>query len=110
MCATPGEIERGVAAFARSSNGGLILTGGNRAILDRDLIVTLAAQHKLPAIYANRFFVAAGGLISLGPIGSTSIGAPLAFDRIGNGEKETSHEPPRSVENDPIRHRSSLSV
>jgi putative ABC transport system substrate-binding protein len=57
MCATPGEIERGVAAFARSSNGGLILTGGNRAILDRDLIVTLAAQHKLPAIYANRFFV-----------------------------------------------------
>ena len=87
MCATPGEIERGVAAFARSSNGGLILTGGNRAILDRDLIVTLAAQHKLPAIYANRFFVAAGGLISLGPIGSTSIGAPLVFDRIGNGGK-----------------------
>ena len=61
-----GEIERGVAAFARSSNGGLILSGGNRAILHRDLIVTLAARHKLPAVYFERSFVAAGGLISYG--------------------------------------------
>jgi putative ABC transport system substrate-binding protein len=61
------EIERAIAAFARSPNGGLILTGGNRAILHRDLIITLAARHKLPAVYADRFFVAAGGLISYGP-------------------------------------------
>ena len=50
------EIERGVASFARSSNGGLILSGGNRAILHRDLIINRAARYKLPAIYADRFF------------------------------------------------------
>jgi putative ABC transport system substrate-binding protein len=61
-----GEIERAVAAFARASNGGLIVTGSSFAIAHRDLIVTLAARHKLPAVYYNRFFVAAGGLISYG--------------------------------------------
>jgi putative ABC transport system substrate-binding protein len=62
-----GEIERAVAAFARSPNGGLIVTEGAPASLHRDLIIVLAAQHKLPAVYFDRYFVAAGGLISYGP-------------------------------------------
>ncbi|MGA8387710.1 MAG: ABC transporter substrate-binding protein, partial [Pseudolabrys sp.] len=83
-----GEIERGVAAFARSSNGGLILSGGNRAILHRDLIVTLAARHKLPAVYADRFFVAAGGLISYGPDRIDQYRRAAGYvDRILKGEK-----------------------
>ena len=61
-----GEIERGVAAVARSHNSGLIVTGSGPATVHRDLIVTLAARHKLPAVYYERFFVAAGGLISYG--------------------------------------------
>ena len=60
------EIERAITAFAGSPNGGLIVTGSALAELHRDLIVTLAAQHKLPAVYFNRFFVAAGDLISYG--------------------------------------------
>src|SRR6476659_6454733 len=55
-----GEIERSVAAFARSPNGGLILTGSGPAFVNRDLIITLAARHKLPAVYFERSFVAAG--------------------------------------------------
>jgi putative tryptophan/tyrosine transport system substrate-binding protein len=83
-----GEIERGVAAFARSSNGGLILTGGNRAILHRDLIITLAARHKLPAVYADRFFVAAGGLISYGPDRIDQYRRAAGYvDRVLKGEK-----------------------
>jgi putative ABC transport system substrate-binding protein len=61
------EIERGVTAFAQALNGGLIVTAGGRALLNRDLIIKLAARHKLPAIYFDRSFVAAGGLISYGP-------------------------------------------
>jgi putative ABC transport system substrate-binding protein len=61
------EIERGVTAFARGSNGGLIVTTSGFAIRHRDLIITLAARHKLPAVYPERPFVAAGGLISYGP-------------------------------------------
>jgi putative ABC transport system substrate-binding protein len=60
------EIERAVAAFARTPNGGLILTASGAAIRHRDLIITLAARHKLPAVYWERFFVAAGGLLSYG--------------------------------------------
>ena len=60
------EIERAVMAFARSSNGGLIVTASPLAQLHRDLIITLAARHKLPAVYFERFFVAEGGLISYG--------------------------------------------
>jgi putative tryptophan/tyrosine transport system substrate-binding protein len=63
----PGEIERAITAFARSSNGGLIVTGSPLAIVHRDLIITLAARHKLPAVYYERFFAAGGGLISYGP-------------------------------------------
>jgi putative tryptophan/tyrosine transport system substrate-binding protein len=62
-----GEIERTVATFARSPHGGLILTGSNSATVHRDLIIKLAARHKLPAVYYDRLFVAAGGLISYGP-------------------------------------------
>jgi putative tryptophan/tyrosine transport system substrate-binding protein len=61
-----GEIERAVAAFARSPNGGLVVTGSGLATINRDLIVMLAAGHKLPAIYFERYFVAAGGLASYG--------------------------------------------
>jgi len=61
-----GEIERAVAAFARSPNGGLIVTSGGSALVHRNLISALAARHKLPAVYSERTFVAAGGLISYG--------------------------------------------
>jgi putative ABC transport system substrate-binding protein len=60
------EIERAVAAFARSANGGLILTASPLALVHHKLIIALAAQYKLPAVYAERLYVAAGGLISYG--------------------------------------------
>src|SRR6266849_4150113 len=60
------EIERTLAAFARSANGGLIVTGSALATTHRDLIIGLAALHKLPAVYYERLFVTAGGLISYG--------------------------------------------
>ena len=63
----PGEIERAVAAFARSPNGGLILTASALAPVRRDLIITLAARHRLPAVYYERYFALDGGLISYGP-------------------------------------------
>jgi ABC-type uncharacterized transport system substrate-binding protein len=59
-----GEIERAVTAFARSANGGLIVTGSALSNAHRDLLIALAAQHKLPAVYWDRAAVAAGGLIS----------------------------------------------
>ena len=59
----PGEIERAVAAFARSPNGGLIVTAGATSTRDRGLIVKLAERYKLPTVYYERIFVAAGGLI-----------------------------------------------
>ena len=83
-----GEIERAVAAFARSSNGGLIVASGAAAIVHRDLIVTLAARHKLPAVYFDRLFVAAGGLISYGPDYVDQYRHAAAYvDRILKGEK-----------------------
>jgi len=62
-----GEIEHSVETFARSPNGGLIVTASAATLHHRDLIITLAARHKMPAVYWERFFVAAGGLISFGP-------------------------------------------
>jgi putative tryptophan/tyrosine transport system substrate-binding protein len=56
-----GEIERAIAAFARSANGGLIVTGSATATVHQKLIITLAARYKLPAVYANRFNVVGGG-------------------------------------------------
>jgi putative ABC transport system substrate-binding protein len=62
-----GEIERGVTAFARAPNGGLIVTGSAAAVVHRDLIAALAARHRLPAVYPGRYSVTAGGLISYAP-------------------------------------------
>jgi putative ABC transport system substrate-binding protein len=62
-----GVIERAVEAFARSPNGGLIMTAGALSAVTRDLIITLAARHKLPAVYPSRYMVTAGGLVSYGP-------------------------------------------
>jgi putative ABC transport system substrate-binding protein len=83
-----GEIERGVTAFARSTNGGLIVTNNAQAIAHRDLIFTLAARYNLPTVYPERTFAAAGGLISYGPnyIDEYRQAAGYA-DRILKGEK-----------------------
>jgi putative tryptophan/tyrosine transport system substrate-binding protein len=86
--ADAGEIERSIAAFARSPNGGLILTGSALAIIRRDLIIALAARHKLPAIYYDRYFVAAGGLMSYGPDNANLFRRAASYvDRILKGEK-----------------------
>jgi putative ABC transport system substrate-binding protein len=83
-----GEIERAIAAFARSANGGLIVTGSALAALHRGLIVTLAARHKLPAVYFFRSFVAAGGLISYGADFVDQYRRAAGYvDRILRGEK-----------------------
>ena len=83
-----GEIERAVTAFARASNGGLIMTANPFAIVHRDLIITLAARHKLPAVYFERLFVAAGGLISYGPDFLDQFRQAAGYvDRILRGEK-----------------------
>ena len=82
------EIERAVTAFARSPNGGLILTAGGPAFAHRDLIITLAARHKLPAIYFDRTFVTAGGLLSYGPDRIDLYRRAAGYvDRILKGEK-----------------------
>ena len=60
------DIERGVAAFAREANGGLIVAAGAQGMTQRDLIVALADRHRLPAVYPQRFYVAGGGLMSYG--------------------------------------------
>src|SRR5262249_19986465 len=62
-----GDIERAVSAFARSPNGGLIVTAGSATVLHGNLIIGLAARYKLPAVYNERLFTTAGGLISYGP-------------------------------------------
>jgi len=83
-----GEIERAVTTFARSSNGGLILTASTLAAVHRNLIVMLAARHKLPAVYYERFFAAAGGLISYGPDVVDQFRRAAGYvDRILKGEK-----------------------
>jgi putative ABC transport system substrate-binding protein len=82
------EIERAVAAFARSANGGLIVTASTLANAHRNLIVTLAARHKLPAVYSARYFVIGGGLMSYGPDRiDMSRRAAGYVDRILKGEK-----------------------
>jgi putative ABC transport system substrate-binding protein len=82
------EIERDIAAFARTPNGGLIVTGSASASAHRDLIITLAARHKLPAVYIQRFYVEAGGLISYGPNFYDQYRRAAAYvDRILKGEK-----------------------
>jgi putative ABC transport system substrate-binding protein len=83
-----GEIERAVTAFARSANGGLIVTGSGLAVVHRDLIIALAAGHKLPAVYYERYYVIAGGLISYGPDFLDQFRRSAEYvDRILKGEK-----------------------
>jgi len=82
------EIERAVSAFARSPNGGLIVTAGAATVLHSNLIITLAARHKLPAVYNERSFVAAGGLVSYGPDFVDQYRRAAGYvDRILKGEK-----------------------
>jgi putative ABC transport system substrate-binding protein len=83
-----GEIERAVTAFARSPNSGLIVAAGGPALLHRDLIIMLAARHKLPTVYFSRFFVAAGGLVSYGADYVNQYQRAAGYvDRILKGEK-----------------------
>jgi ABC-type uncharacterized transport system substrate-binding protein len=83
-----GEIERAVTAFARSSNGGLIVTASALVTRHRDLIIALAARHRLPAVYAYRYMVAAGGLVSYGPDSIEQYRRAAGYvDRILKGEK-----------------------
>jgi putative ABC transport system substrate-binding protein len=82
------EIEHAVAAFARSSNGGLIATQSASALVHRGLILTLAARHKLPAVFVNRFWVADGGLMSYGVNVANEFRRAAGYvDRILKGEK-----------------------
>ena len=83
-----GEIERAVAAFARTPNGGLIVTAAPWAQFHRDLIITLAAKHRLPAVYGFRSFIVAGGLISYGPNVYDQFRLAAGYvDRILKGER-----------------------
>ena len=83
-----GEIERAFAALARSANGGLVVTGSASASVHRDLIIALAAKHKLPAVYGNRYLVIDGGLISFGADLMDSYRRAAGYvDRILKGEK-----------------------
>jgi putative ABC transport system substrate-binding protein len=63
----PEEIERGITAFARGPNEGLVVTGGALTALYRDVIIALAARHRLPAVYPYRYHVTSGGLVCYGP-------------------------------------------
>jgi len=83
-----GEIERVVTAFARSPNDGLLVTGSALATVHRDLIVALAARHRLPAVYPARYFVTDGGLFSYGPDSMDPYRQVAGYvDRILKGEK-----------------------
>jgi putative ABC transport system substrate-binding protein len=82
------EIERAISSFARAPDGGVIVTTGAAATPHRDLIVTLMAQHKRPAVYFQRFFVTAGGLVSYGPDYVDQFRRAAGYvDRILKGEK-----------------------
>jgi putative ABC transport system substrate-binding protein len=83
-----GKIERAVAAFARSSNAGMIVTASTSGAVHRDLITMLAARHRLPAVYSFRYYVTAGGLISYAA-GTIDIYQRAAsyVDRVLKGEK-----------------------
>ena len=83
-----GEIERAITAFAHSPNGGLIVTGSALVGIHRHLIIALAARHKLPAVYVERTYVAAGGLISYGSDFLDQYRRAASYvDRILKGEK-----------------------
>jgi putative ABC transport system substrate-binding protein len=83
-----GEIERDIAAFARAPNGGLIVTASQGAVANRELIITLSARHRLPAVYPFRYFVTSGGLISYGPDTTEQFQRAAGYvDRILKGQK-----------------------
>jgi len=83
-----GGVERAIAAFARSPNGGLIVTTNASAAVHRDLIIALAARHRLPAVYPYRYYVTGGGLISYGPVTVDQYRRAAGYvDRILKGEK-----------------------
>jgi putative ABC transport system substrate-binding protein len=83
-----GEIERDIGAFAHSPDGGLIVTAGAAAALHRELIIKAAARHKVPTVYFDRAFVAAGGLISYGVDHIDQYRKAAGYvDRILKGEK-----------------------
>ncbi len=83
-----GEIECDIAAVARGSNGGLIVTASSPALIHRELIIMLAARHRLPAVYPFRNFVTSGGLISYGPDPTDQFRRAAGYvDRILKGEK-----------------------
>jgi putative ABC transport system substrate-binding protein len=83
-----GEIERAITAFAHSPNGGLIVTGSALAIVHRELITTLAARYRLPAVYTLPLMANAGGLISYGPDSIDPYRRAAGYvDRILKGEK-----------------------
>ena len=87
MC-DPADIERGAAAFARYANGGMVVTASTSAVVNREVIIALAAQHKLPTVYYERLFAASGGLISYGPsFRDMDRRAASYVDRILRGEK-----------------------
>ena len=82
------EIERAIAAFARESNGGLIVTASSATAVRRALIIMLGARHRLPAVYPFRYFVTDGGLISYGPDPADQFQKAAGYvDRILKGEK-----------------------
>jgi putative tryptophan/tyrosine transport system substrate-binding protein len=82
------EIERSIAAFAQGSNGALIVTASTSAIIHRELITTLAARNKLPAVYYTRYWIAGGGLMSYGPDFRDQFRRAASYvDRILKGEK-----------------------
>jgi putative ABC transport system substrate-binding protein len=87
---TAGELKGAISEFARSANGGLIVTSSGLAITYRDTIVTLASQQKLPALYYSRGFVSAGGLMSYGSDRIEQFRSAAGYvDRILKGEKPT---------------------
>jgi ABC-type uncharacterized transport system substrate-binding protein len=84
----PGEIERDITAFAKSANGAMVVTSSPRATQFRELIVGLAARHRLPAVYSSRHFVTGGGLIAYGPDLLDQYRRAAGYvDRILKGEK-----------------------
>ena len=84
------EIERGIAAFAREPDGGLIMVGPPSSLTrsNQDLVIALTARHRLPAVYGNLFYVERGGLISYGPPANDVFRRAAGYvDRILKGEK-----------------------
>ena len=82
------EIERAIAGFARSPTGGLVVTAGAASVVHRDLILALEARYRLPAVYYERFFAAAGGLMSYGPDRIDQYRRAAGYvDRILKGER-----------------------